>query len=61
MKSFLEKPTRKVVAGMLMTDGNYKTVVEHLQKRFGKQEMIEQAHINNLMRLQPVFKEMVVS
>ena len=61
LKSFLEEPARKVVAGMPMTDDNYATAVEHLQKRFGKQEMIEQAHINNLMRLQPVFNERAVS
>ncbi|XP_065065262.1 uncharacterized protein LOC135691349 isoform X2 [Rhopilema esculentum] len=57
LKSFLEEPARRVVAGMPMTEENYKIAVDLLQKRFGRKEVIQQAHIGHLMGLQPVFNE----
>ena len=57
LNNFLEEPARRVVAGMPMTEENYKIAVDLLQKRYGRKEVIQQAHIGHLMGLQPVFRE----
>ena len=57
LKSFLEGPARAVIAGMRMTDKEYPVAVELLKKRYAKPNMIQRAHMNELISLQPVFSE----
>ena len=47
---------RSTVAGFALTSGNYNDAVELLKRRFGKDEKIQRAHINELLNLRPVFK-----
>ena len=57
LKSYLEDQARSAISGISLTDKNYDTAVELLQKRFGKPEVIQLSHINQLLNLMPVFNE----
>eukprot|EP00795_Rhopilema_esculentum_P000002 gene2-biopygen6692 len=50
-----------MVTGMPMKDENYDIAVNLLKKRFGKQELIQQAHISHLLGLHPVYNDKAVS
>ena len=57
LKGYLEEPARSVIGGLPMTDSNYTIAVELLKKRYAKPSMIQHAHINQLINLQPIFNE----
>ena len=57
LKGYLEEPARTVIAGVPVTGSNYQTAVDLLKKRFAKPSMLEHAHINQLVNIQPVFNE----
>ena len=57
LKSYLEDQARSAISGVSLTHKNYDTAVELLQKRFGKPEVIQLSHINQLFNLMPVFNE----
>ena len=57
LKGYLEEPARTVIAGVPVTDSNYQTAVDLLKKRFAKPSMLEHAHINQMVNIQPVFNE----
>ena len=45
------------IAGLSLTDANYKCAVELLKKRFKKKATVQRAHINQVLQLPTVFKE----
>ena len=57
LKSFVEEPASKVIAGIPLTDANYDIAVDLLHKRYGKISVLKRAHMNELINLQPVFNE----
>ena len=57
LKGYLEEPARSMIGGLPMTDSNYTIAVELLKKRYAKPSMIQHAHINQLINLQPIFNE----
>ena len=61
LRSFLEEPAKSVIAGMSITDADYETAIKLLKKRFGKTEVIQRAHINQLINLTPVYNEKNIS
>ena len=56
LRGLLEEPARSTVAGFALTSSNYNDAIELLKRRFGKDEKIQRAHINELLNLKPVFK-----
>ena len=61
LKSFLAEPASNVIAGIPITDGNYKTAIQLLKRRYGKPEIIQRAHISHLLSIVPVFNEKSVN
>ena len=57
LKSFVEEPASKVIAGIPLTDANYDVAVDLLHKRYGKTSVLKRAYMNELINLQPVFNE----
>ena len=57
LRSYLEEPARRVIAGLTLTDANYDAAVEILENRFAKPALIKRVHITQLMNLAPVFNE----
>ena len=57
LRSYLEEPARRVIAGLTLTDADYDAAVEILESQFAKPALIKRVHINQLMNLAPVFNE----
>ena len=57
LRSFLEEPARNVIAGIPLTEKDYKTAVDILKSRFAKPSVIQRAHINEMINLPAVFSE----
>ena len=57
LRSFLEEPARSVIAGLPLTDADYESAVELLQKRFAKPSVIKRAHLNEMLNLPSVYSE----
>ena len=57
LKGYLVDKARAVIAGIPTTDASYDTAVDLLKKRFGKPNVIQRAHINQLISITPVFNE----
>ena len=57
LKGYLEEPAKSVISGVPITDSNYQTAIALLKKRFAKPSMLEHAHINQMVNMQPVFNE----
>ena len=57
LRYLLDKPVKKVIAGFSLTEANYEAAVDLLKQRFAKPVVIKRSHINELMNLQPVYKE----
>ena len=61
LRSYLEEPARSVIAGFTLTDADYKSAIEIWKKRFAKPSVIKRAHINELLKLPPIYSERNVS
>ena len=57
LRSLLEEPARNVIAGIPLTENDYKTAVDILKSRFAKPGVIQRAHINEMINLPAVFNE----
>uniref|UniRef100_A0A1X7UJA6 CCHC-type domain-containing protein n=1 Tax=Amphimedon queenslandica TaxID=400682 RepID=A0A1X7UJA6_AMPQE len=53
-QSLLEGKAKQTIAGLALTDANYSTAVDLLEKRFGNKERITAAHMGVLIRLDAV-------
>ena len=51
LSSLLDGPASKVVQGLTLTEANYNAAVTLLQERFGDQQVIISAHMEELMKL----------
>ena len=45
------------IAGFTLTSANYESAVELLKNRYGKKPVIQRAHVNELLNVQPVYNE----
>lgn len=54
LQSVLEGKAKETIAGLALTDANYSTAVDLLEKRFGSKERITAAHMDVLMSLDAV-------
>ena len=57
LRGFLEGPAKLTIAGLSLTEANYKCAAELLKKRFENKATVQRAHINQLLQLPAVFKE----
>ena len=57
LRSYLEEPARRVIAGLTLTDTDFDASVEILENQFAKPVLIKRVHINQLIKLAPVFNE----
>ena len=57
LRGYLEGSARSVIAGIPTTGASYEIAVELLRKRFDRPNVIQRAHINELINLPPVFSE----
>ena len=57
LKGYLVGKARAVIAGIPTTDALYDTAVDLLKKRFEKPNVIQRAHINQLISITLVFNE----
>ena len=57
LRGYLEGAAKSVIAGVPMTNAGYGTAVDLLKKRYAKPSVLQCAHINNLMKVTPVFSE----
>ena len=56
-KHFLEHAARKVISGLELTEANYEEALKLLEKRFAKPGVIENVHINGIIKAQNVLSE----
>lgn len=56
LKTYLTGTAAKSVAGLTLTDSNYDAATDLLQKRFGRKDLIINAHMSKLLNLTPVKK-----
>uniref|UniRef100_A0A1X7U6H5 Uncharacterized protein n=1 Tax=Amphimedon queenslandica TaxID=400682 RepID=A0A1X7U6H5_AMPQE len=57
LRSLLEGKAKETIAGLALTDANYSTAVDFLEKRFVSKESITAAHMDVLMSLDAVSSE----
>ena len=46
---------RTSIAGLALTAANYEAALDTLKRRFGKKTAIERAHVNELLKVPPVY------
>lgn len=56
LKTYLTGTAAKSVAGLTLSDSNYDAAIDLLQKRFGRKDLIINAHMSKLLNLTPVKK-----
>lgn len=56
LKTYLTGTAAKSVAGLTLSDSNYDAAIDLLQKRFGRKDLIINAHMTKLLNLTPVKK-----
>lgn len=57
----LEGPAAQTIQGLTLTEGNYDSVVELLQTRFGNKQQIITAHMDELLKLPNCINERAAS
>ena len=53
----MQEPVRSTIARLARTGANYEEAVRVLKKRYGKGTAIQQAHVNDLLSLPPVYSD----
>lgn len=57
LKGLLSDQAMTTIAGFSLTTANYEAAIDLLKNRFGRKSAIQRAHINELLKIQPVFGE----
>ena len=57
LRGLVEGKASAAIAGFALTAANYDAAVELLKGRFGKKSLIQRAHIEELMKVQPVYDD----
>ena len=50
-----ENPAYSTIAGLSLTEANYETALELLQKRYGQKQTIINSHIDTILKIQPLY------
>jgi len=54
LKSFLTGTAASAVAGLALSDDNYDSAIDMLKRRFGRKDLVINAHMNKLLNMTPV-------
>ena len=54
LKSFLTGTATSAVAGLALSNINYDTAIDLLKNRFGRKDLVINAHMNKLLNMTPV-------
>lgn len=54
LRSFLGGVAERAIQGLSSTDENYENAVQVLRERFGRRDLVINAHMNKLLNMQPV-------
>ena len=57
LRSLLIEPASSAIAGFALTTANYEAAVNVLKNRFGKKSAVQRAHINELLKVAPVYND----
>ena len=57
LRGLIEGPAKSAIAGFSLTAANYGAAIALLKKRFGKRNVIQRAHIDELMKVSPLHNE----
>jgi len=57
LRGLLEGPAKSTIAGLSLTSANYGEALGLLKKRYGKKNVVERAHVKELIGLLPVFSD----
>ena len=57
LQGLLEGVAKDEIAGFTMTEVNFKSAIELLKRRFGRQDIICRAHVEALWKMSPVFSD----
>ena len=57
LRSFLQEPAKSVIVGLPLTDADYDSAVELLQKKFARPAVIKGTHIHEMIHLPPVYSD----
>ena len=57
LRSLVQEPARSSIAGFALTGANYEEAFQVLKKRYGKGTAIQQAQVNDLLSLPPVYSD----
>ena len=55
MRTLIENPAYSTIAGLSLTEANYETALELLQKRYGQKQTIINSHIDTILKIQPLY------
>ena len=53
LNSLLEGSAKRAIQGLTLSDANYDSAIEILQQRFGRQQQIISAHMEEILKIQP--------
>ena len=57
LRGLLEGSAKSIIEGFALSAANYEVAVTLLKKRFGKRNLIQSAHIEELMKVVPVYNK----
>ena len=57
LRGLLEGSAKSIIAGFALTAANYEAAVTLLKKQFGKRNLIQRAHVEELMKVVPVYND----
>ena len=55
LRTLIENPAYSTIAGLSLTEANYETALELLQKRYGQKQTIINSHIDTILKIQPLY------
>ena len=55
LRTLTENPAYSTIAGLSLTEANYETALELLQKRYGQKQTIINSHIDTILKIQPLY------
>ena len=51
LRTLIENPAYSTIAGLSLTEANYETVLQLLQKRYGQKQTIINSHIDTILKI----------
>ena len=57
LKTYLDKSALQAIEGFPLTNANYAAAWQLLDERYGNEQLIISCHMNNLIKLDPITKQ----